>query len=172
MATLGVHEAMGAKVDREAIATLVLPQLWAMSMGPRGFSAAPSCLADTSPQCRPIRPIHGVSQIAPSLRPLTLRVIKSLGTRVEQEHTQHLRDVRRIEQQTASFANSLAAGSSFEMNGGGGGDVDFESLVKGRNGTPNPFAQSSASADPWDVDGWGMGNEDTSIVSLCNATLG
>ncbi len=30
MATLAVHEAMGAKVDREAIATLVLPQLWAM----------------------------------------------------------------------------------------------------------------------------------------------
>ena len=38
MATLGVHEAMGAKVDRMAIATLVLPQLWAMSMGPRQFS--------------------------------------------------------------------------------------------------------------------------------------
>jgi len=34
MATLGVHEAMGAKVDREAVASLVLPQLWAMSMGP------------------------------------------------------------------------------------------------------------------------------------------
>lgn len=34
MATLAVHEAMGAKVDREATATLVLPQLWAMSMGP------------------------------------------------------------------------------------------------------------------------------------------
>jgi len=37
MATLAVHAAMGAKVDREAIATLVLPQLWAMSMGPREF---------------------------------------------------------------------------------------------------------------------------------------
>lgn len=35
MATLAVHEAMGAKVDREAVAGLVLPQLWAMSMGPR-----------------------------------------------------------------------------------------------------------------------------------------
>jgi len=51
MATLDVHEAMGQKgrirelflpvclsdtevVDREAVATLVLPQLWAMSMGP------------------------------------------------------------------------------------------------------------------------------------------
>ena len=34
MATLAVQEAMGMKVDREAVATLVLPQLWAMSMGP------------------------------------------------------------------------------------------------------------------------------------------
>jgi hypothetical protein len=34
MATLDVQEAMGFKVDREAVATLVLPQLWAMSIGP------------------------------------------------------------------------------------------------------------------------------------------
>jgi SCY1-like protein 2 len=34
MATLAVQEAMGLKVDREAVATLVLPQLWAMSIGP------------------------------------------------------------------------------------------------------------------------------------------
>ena len=26
---------MGLKVDRDAVATLVLPQLWTMSMGPR-----------------------------------------------------------------------------------------------------------------------------------------
>ena len=38
MATLSVQEAMGSKVDREAVATLVLPQLWAMSMGPRKFA--------------------------------------------------------------------------------------------------------------------------------------
>lgn len=34
MATLAVQEAMGVKVDREAVATLILPQLWTMSMGP------------------------------------------------------------------------------------------------------------------------------------------
>lgn len=34
MATLSVQEAMGFKVDREAVAMLVLPQLWSMSMGP------------------------------------------------------------------------------------------------------------------------------------------
>ena len=39
MATLAVQEAMGMKVDREAVATLVLPQLWAMSMGPCKKSA-------------------------------------------------------------------------------------------------------------------------------------
>lgn len=35
MATLSVQEAMGFKVDREAVATHVLPQLWAMAMSPR-----------------------------------------------------------------------------------------------------------------------------------------
>ena len=41
MATLAVQEAMGLKVDREAVATLVLPQLWAMCIGPR-TSPSPS----------------------------------------------------------------------------------------------------------------------------------
>ncbi|KAH8829604.1 other/SCY1 protein kinase [Flagelloscypha sp. PMI_526] len=40
MATLSVQEAMGFKVDREAVATLVLPQLWAMSMGPLNSKTA------------------------------------------------------------------------------------------------------------------------------------
>lgn len=35
MACLSVQEAMGLKVEREAVATLVLPQLWAMCVGPR-----------------------------------------------------------------------------------------------------------------------------------------
>ena len=37
MATLLVQEAMGFKVDREAVAMAVLPQLWQMAMGPRTF---------------------------------------------------------------------------------------------------------------------------------------
>ena len=37
MATLLVQEAMGFKVDREAVATAVLPQLWQMAMGPRAL---------------------------------------------------------------------------------------------------------------------------------------
>jgi hypothetical protein len=39
MTTLSVQEAMGLKVDREAVATFVLPQLWAMSMGPCKLTA-------------------------------------------------------------------------------------------------------------------------------------
>lgn len=90
-------------------------------------------------------------------------VIKALGQRVEQEHTVHLRDVRRIEQQSASFANHLASGTAFELNGNGNGEVDFESLVKGQTGTPNPLAH--VTADPWDMDGWANSDADTALVS-------
>ena len=41
MATLAVQEAMGLKVDREAVATLVLPQLWSMAIGPRELQTLP-----------------------------------------------------------------------------------------------------------------------------------
>ena len=34
LATLNVHKSMRQKVDRVAVANLVLPQLWTMSMGP------------------------------------------------------------------------------------------------------------------------------------------
>jgi len=62
MATLSVQEAMGFKVDREAVATLVLPQLWAMSMGPCLWPF--SCLWQSltscfSAQCRPVPQIYG-----------------------------------------------------------------------------------------------------------------
>ncbi|RPD65977.1 other/SCY1 protein kinase [Lentinus tigrinus ALCF2SS1-7] len=74
MATLAVQEAMGLKVDREAVATLVLPQLWAMSMGP----------------------LLTVSQFK-----RFMEVIKKLGDRVEKEHDQYLRDSQRIEDRSA-----------------------------------------------------------------------
>lgn len=63
MATLAVHEAMGSKVDREAVATLVLPQLWAMSMGPRKSALnSPEVELIASAQRRPICQIHEVSE--------------------------------------------------------------------------------------------------------------
>ncbi|ODN84288.1 hypothetical protein L202_00269 [Cryptococcus amylolentus CBS 6039] len=138
MATLAVHEAMGSKVDREAVATLVLPQLWSMSMGP----------------------LLNASQFAKFMA-----VIKTLGSRVEKEHAQHLKDVGRIEAQTAS----LAAANSAALNGGSGhnqgGEVDFETLVRGSNASPalgfdlnstsTPVAASSTTiTDPWDDESW------------------
>ncbi|KAG8804039.1 hypothetical protein FRC18_007183, partial [Serendipita sp. 400] len=75
MATLNVHEAMGVKVDREAVATLVLPHLWTMSMGP----------------------LLNVTQFS-----RFMSVIKALGERVEREHGQYLRDSQRNEDRSAS----------------------------------------------------------------------
>jgi len=87
-------------------------------------------------------------------------VIRSLGARVEQEHTVHLRDVRRIEQQTASFANGLAKASSSAMNGSNG-EIDFEALVKGQSAATIPIVN-----DPWEDDGWANGGEDADMAMV------
>ncbi|KAF5386880.1 hypothetical protein D9615_001686 [Tricholomella constricta] len=78
MATLSVQEAMGFKVDREAVATLVLPQLWAMSIGP----------------------LLNVEQFQ-----RFMQVIKKLAERVEKEHDQFLRDSQRLEDRSATAVN-------------------------------------------------------------------
>ncbi|OCH95578.1 kinase-like protein [Obba rivulosa] len=78
MATLAVQEAMGLKVDREAVATLVLPQLWAMSMGP----------------------LLTIGQFK-----RFMQVIRTLGDRVEKEHDQYLRDSQRVDRQPLTAVN-------------------------------------------------------------------
>ena len=96
MATLAVQEAMGLKVDREAVATLVLPQLWAMSMGP----------------------LLTVSQFK-----RFMDVIKKLGERVEKEHDQYLRDSQRIEDRSAvNGRTSVSTGGAGGVGWTGGGD--------------------------------------------------
>ncbi|KII88940.1 hypothetical protein PLICRDRAFT_91412 [Plicaturopsis crispa FD-325 SS-3] len=80
-ATLAVQEAMGFKVDREAVATLVLPQLWAMSMGP----------------------LLNVEQFQ-----RFMQVIRKLGDRVEKEHNQFLRDSQRVEDRSATASNGVS----------------------------------------------------------------
>jgi len=90
------------------------------------------------------------------------RVIRSLGTRVEQEHTQHLRDVRRIEQQAERFNPQPTNGSSFGLNGNNG-EIDFESLVKGSSPAP-PDVSSMSSPDSWD-EGWLNAGSDATLVS-------
>ncbi|WWC87998.1 uncharacterized protein L201_002900 [Kwoniella dendrophila CBS 6074] len=150
MATLAVHEAMGAKVDREAIATLVLPQLWAMSMGP----------------------LLNANQFTKFMS-----VVKTLGARVEQEHSQHLKDVHRIEAQTAS----LAAQNAFALNGhnnslGGssvnGGELDFETLVRGGSAAPSPnpaVSNTIGVTDPWDDEGWLNVGDTDNVAGVSNA---
>ncbi|KAJ6488644.1 kinase-like domain-containing protein [Mycena vitilis] len=81
MATLNVQEAMGLKVDREAVATLVLPQLWAMSMGP----------------------LLSLDQFQ-----RFMAVIRKLGDRVEDEHKQFLRDSQRLEDRSATAVNGAS----------------------------------------------------------------
>lgn len=92
-------------------------------------------------------------------------MIKSLGARVEQEHGQHLRDVRRIEDQTANVTNGLANGTNGfnSTTNGVNGEMDFESLVKGQS-TGNVFA-SPVVTDPWSADGWGDNDIDSNLVS-------
>jgi SCY1-like protein 2 len=125
MATLGVHEAMGAKVDREAIATLVLPQLWAMSMGP---------LLNANQFDR------------------FMAVIRSLGDRVAKEHGEHLKDVRRLEESQNARVDEMGLNGwdATGANGNGGGEVDFEALVKGSSGPKAP--SNDGWADGWDAD--------------------
>ncbi|KWU45604.1 hypothetical protein RHOSPDRAFT_10912, partial [Rhodotorula sp. JG-1b] len=71
IATLAVHEEMGKKCEVEAVATLILPQLWAMSIGP----------------------LLNADQFAKFMS-----VIKALGARVEQEHMKHLAELKRLEE--------------------------------------------------------------------------
>ncbi|KAK4048951.1 Protein kinase domain-containing protein ppk32 [Microbotryomycetes sp. JL201] len=91
VATLAVHEAMGNKVEISAIATLILPQLWAMSMGP----------------------LLNMDQFEKFMS-----AIKRLGARVEEEHTRHLRELKRLEESNGANARHHD------------GSVDFETLVK------------------------------------------
>jgi len=75
-----------------------------------------------------------------------------LGDRVEREHGQHLRDHRRIEQQTSSSTSQTAVNADGELN--------FEELVVGNGANKPPFAVNGSSnaprstpweeADPWD----------------------
>ena len=115
IATLGVHEQIGQKCDIQALATLVLPQLWAMS----------------------ITPLLSAEQFA-----RFMAAIKQLGSRVEEEQSRHLAEIKRLEGTTAAASQNAHRGSLTAD-----GEVDFESLVRGsqQNGsrqgsiTPDPF---------------------------------
>ncbi|QRV75342.1 SCY1-like protein 2 [Ceratobasidium sp. AG-Ba] len=132
MATLDVHEKMGMKVDREAVATLVLPQLWAMSVGP----------------------LLNITQFQ-----RFMTVIRALSERIEKEHAQHLRDSQRVEDRSAISPNGSANVTSptavdFHSLVGGGrspstGPGAVTPIANGST-TPTP-----APANGWDDDLWG-----------------
>lgn len=127
LATLAVHEQIGAKCDIQAIATLVLPQLWAMS----------------------VTPLLDVGQFG-----RFMSAIRQLGARVEEEHTRHLAEIKRLEETSGAGssrggARSQRNGDSAGMLGSNGAEVDFESLVRGNSAqgsrravTPDPFGPS------------------------------
>ncbi|KAJ2916876.1 hypothetical protein MD484_g3584, partial [Candolleomyces efflorescens] len=127
MATLSVQEAMGQKVDREAVATLVLPQLWGMSMGP----------------------LLNVAQFQQFMS-----VIKTLGDRVEREHNQFLRDSQRIEDRSATAASgngSIAAApvaADFEALVG-------KTNAAGIAPSTTLSATNTGNSASWDDDVWG-----------------
>ncbi|KAJ3537392.1 hypothetical protein NMY22_g5608 [Coprinellus aureogranulatus] len=126
MSTLEVQEAMGMKVDREAVATLILPQLWAMSMGP----------------------LLNVAQFN-----RFMAVIKQLGDRVEREHNQFLRDSQRIEDMSANASTSSGSAppapvaADFESLVG-------KSNASSTN-TPSLSATHTGASTSWDDDPWG-----------------
>lgn len=127
MATLAVQEATGMKVDREAVATLVLPQLWGMSMGP----------------------LLTVSQFK-----RFMEVIRKLGDRVEREHDQYLRDSQRIEDRSSTAANgtgtpSLGGAVDFESLVSNGAAVSNGSLATVKADTVIDSSKN------WEDDVWG-----------------
>jgi len=136
MATLAVQEAMGFKVDREAVATLVLPQLWAMSIGP----------------------LLTVEQFT-----RFMGVIKKLGDRVEREHGQFLRDAHRVDSSSApTIAVNGSAATSGPMDfeslvGAANGTVKQDSAIESKGwddddmwgsilNAPAPSAETASSS--------------------------
>ncbi|KAG9045662.1 hypothetical protein FS837_005902 [Tulasnella sp. UAMH 9824] len=147
MATLQVHEAMGLKVEREAVATLVLPQLWAMCVGP----------------------LLNVDQFGKFMQ-----VIKILGDRIEKEHSQYLRDSQRVDDKSAVTTSngvpSFTAGPvDFESLVGGGKSPGL--------GAPSSPAVNGAILTPaksWEDDVWGSilnGNEVRDVPGIQRSPL-
>lgn len=116
IATLAVHEQIGLKCDIQALATLVLPQLWSMS----------------------ITPLLSAEQFA-----RFMATIKQLGARVEEEQSRHLAEIKRLEGTTA--ANNHAHRGSLTGNGEVDFESLVRGPQQnGRQGsiTPDPFGTS------------------------------
>ncbi|OAV97373.1 SCY1 protein kinase [Puccinia triticina 1-1 BBBD Race 1] len=139
IATLAVHEEMGKKVELNAIATLILPQLWAMSIGP----------------------LLNIDQFN-----RFMNSIEQLSNRVRQEHTRHLVEARRLEETTARNTSQPSLSNHKLGSNLPNEAVDFENLVKGSktwasSSRTNPsIQQDAAPTSPSGNSGWGFGNDD------------
>ncbi|KAL0083190.1 kinase-like domain-containing protein [Phycomyces blakesleeanus] len=104
LATLAVYDEMGNHLDKEIVATEILPQLWKMSFGP----------------------LLNVDQFKKFMK-----TIRELTTRVEESHTRHLQEVKSLEDQTQSVSANSALANNINHTVGDE-TVSFESLVQGK----------------------------------------
>ncbi|KAG0249457.1 hypothetical protein BG011_009277 [Mortierella polycephala] len=127
MATLQVYEEMGKFVDKEVIGNNIIPHMWHLSLGPN---------------------------LKAEQFEKAMSVIQELSTKVHQQHLRHLQDLKKLEDQTKSFAAN--ADPAVIANGVGATLNDFEKLVQGGAGpasgsiTPNSNRQS-ASDNPFKI---------------------
>ncbi|KIL93420.1 hypothetical protein FAVG1_03401 [Fusarium avenaceum] len=124
MAALGVLRVVGSVADADFVAMEILPILWSMSLGP----------------LLNLKQFQGFMEL-----------IKSLSRRVEDEQTRKLQELGGASTGGAAAPNEDfmafggVTGTTFDQNNGGTDD-DFESLVKGRVGSP----RSSTATPGWD----------------------
>lgn len=156
MSTLAVQEATGLKVDREAVATLVLPQLYVclcysqhqlMEPAPDGQCpwALVSIFLPLEIRRSDMYPVLSLGQFE-----RFMAVIRKLGDRVEKEHNQFLRDSQRLEDRSAT--SPAANGTTSHPVGG----MDFASLVGGASTAGAAAVAAPAANDPsWEDDVWG-----------------
>ena len=128
MATLDVFTEIGKIVEGDYLATDVLPILWGLSLGP----------------------LLNLQQFQ-----AFMSLIRSLSTRVEQEHTRKLQELSSTHPTAASRNDFMSFsapsgptnGLDDSINGDGG---DFEALVLGKK----PASGSSQETfDPWSTNG-------------------
>lgn len=72
-----------------------------------------------------------------------MSVIKRLGSRVEEEHSKHLNELRRLEETSGARANGGTTN---------GNAMDFESLVRGGGFGLGPAAKKEVQNDLWSDD--------------------
>lgn len=126
MAALDVFRAIGNLVDSDFLAMDVLPILWQFSLGP-------------------------LLNLAQFQAYMTL--IKTLSSRVENEHTRKLQELGASNTTTATSRNDfMSFGSVGGTNGldsaNGSGETDFEALVRGEGGGASN-GTDMLGGDPW-----------------------